>query len=204
MLYSQQNINDIAPKRKDGEIMANFFVDRKNGQLFVKAAGGDIQSSVMRRAARIALRENGPVNYDIIHERDEYETMTVDRARKFMTAAMWVNEFRDSIAEPLDHKDTDLMTVKMKKQIIAEFNQMYIEYHRRCIALNNEMSKAIKILGKVAGRKNKCICPKKCDCQDPEPKSGPALLSNLCPEHNLYPIPDEECPAEVHRNGAIE
>lgn len=26
-----------------------------------------------------------------------------------------------------------------------------------------------------------------CDCQNPEPKSGVALVSNGCPVHNLYP-----------------
>lgn len=147
MLYSQQNINEARLKQKNGEDMSNDFIERKDGQFFVIAAGGDYQSSVMRRAARIALRENEPVKYEVINNRDKYKIITVDEAKKIMTAEMWVGEIRDPISDPLDHKDTDIMTAKMKKQIIAEFNQMYIEYHRRCIALNNEMNKAIKILG---------------------------------------------------------
>lgn len=35
-----------------------------------------------------------------------------------------------------------------------------------------------------------CTCPQECDCQDPE--NG--LFSNHCPEHNLYPERDKECP----------
>ena len=54
----------------------------------------------------------------------------------------------------------------------------------------------------MAINKSGCICPKKCDCQNPEPKSGIALVSNLCPEHNLYPQYDDECPVRVHFNGA--
>jgi hypothetical protein len=48
-----------------------------------------------------------------------------------------------------------------------------------------------------------CICPNSCDCADPEPENGVALLSNLCPEHNWNPYPMEDCPAKNHRNGAL-
>ena len=43
-----------------------------------------------------------------------------------------------------------------------------------------------------------CICTRICDCQCPEPESGVALVSNGCPIHNLYPEPDEDCPAKTH------
>lgn len=31
-----------------------------------------------------------------------------------------------------------------------------------------------------------------CDCENPEPARGAALVSNSCPVHNLYPRPLEE------------
>lgn len=50
----------------------------------------------------------------------------------------------------------------------------------------------------------RCICPTECDCQNPEPKSGTALVSNECPEHNLIPRVSPECCADgIHNNGAI-
>lgn len=49
---------------------------------------------------------------------------------------------------------------------------------------------------------NACVCPSECDCQNPEPESGTALVSNGCPIHNLYPLITPECMADVHRNGA--
>jgi hypothetical protein len=49
-----------------------------------------------------------------------------------------------------------------------------------------------------------CICPPECDCQNPEPESGVALVSNACPIHNMRPEIAQDCPAEVHRNGAWE
>ena len=49
-----------------------------------------------------------------------------------------------------------------------------------------------------------CICPDECDCENPEPEEGVALVSNLCPVHNVLPRPNEECPVGngEHRNGA--
>ncbi len=41
--------------------------------------------------------------------------------------------------------------------------------------------------------KTNCLCPKVCDCQNPEPLEGVAGVSNLCPIHNLYPFPDPDC-----------
>lgn len=46
---------------------------------------------------------------------------------------------------------------------------------------------------------NKCICPRKCDCQNPPPdgwdgKSGSYAISNYCPRHNENPLPMEGCP----------
>ncbi len=38
-----------------------------------------------------------------------------------------------------------------------------------------------------------CICTTVCDCQNPEPDEGVALVSQECPVHNLYPDPNPEC-----------
>lgn len=43
---------------------------------------------------------------------------------------------------------------------------------------------------------HKCICPTKCDCQDPD--NG--FKSNSCPLHNSNPDPDPECLADLHDN----
>lgn len=45
-----------------------------------------------------------------------------------------------------------------------------------------------------------CVCPSECDCQSPD--TEPALVSNHCPVHNLYPLRIGECEADRHRNGA--
>ena len=50
----------------------------------------------------------------------------------------------------------------------------------------------------------KCICTTECDCQNPPPddwdgKSGVWHVSNECPIHNDYPMPDPDCPAKIHR-----
>jgi hypothetical protein len=50
---------------------------------------------------------------------------------------------------------------------------------------------------------NSCICPSECDCANPD-GIGVAHVSELCPEHNVYPRADQECEFEgTHNNGAI-
>ncbi len=49
-----------------------------------------------------------------------------------------------------------------------------------------------------------CTCPKKCDCENPPPKnwdgkSGAYHVSEMCPEHNLVPRPDSNCPLHSSR-----
>jgi hypothetical protein len=39
-----------------------------------------------------------------------------------------------------------------------------------------------------------CSCPTECDCQNPEPEAGVALVSEECPVHNLTPRPSATCP----------
>ncbi len=43
-----------------------------------------------------------------------------------------------------------------------------------------------------------CICPKECDCENPDPQNRVALVSNHCPIHNLSPYPYPECEAKNH------
>jgi len=46
-----------------------------------------------------------------------------------------------------------------------------------------------------------CGCPRTCDCQNPEPATGCALISNECPVHNDNPRISEECNASEHWDG---
>ena len=44
-----------------------------------------------------------------------------------------------------------------------------------------------------------CMCPKKCDCQNPYPDDWNGIdgvwhISEMCPKHNRKPLPDPECP----------
>lgn len=43
-----------------------------------------------------------------------------------------------------------------------------------------------------------CICPKECDCENPEPKEGVALVSDHCPIHNEHPAPTPYPDCPVH------
>lgn len=43
-----------------------------------------------------------------------------------------------------------------------------------------------------------CTCPTDCDCENPDPKAGAALVSEGCPVHNLILTPDPICP--IHGN----
>lgn len=45
-----------------------------------------------------------------------------------------------------------------------------------------------------------CICPRDCDCENPEPANerGAALKSQHCPTHNFNPKPYPDCLAEKH------
>jgi hypothetical protein len=49
-----------------------------------------------------------------------------------------------------------------------------------------------------------CTCPNLCDCENPEPTHGAALVSNLCPDHNLYPEPSEDCQVHPTRESRME
>jgi hypothetical protein len=47
--------------------------------------------------------------------------------------------------------------------------------------------------------KQGCLCTKVCDCQNPPPDGeedaeGCFAVSEMCPVHNAFPLPYEECP----------
>ena len=47
-----------------------------------------------------------------------------------------------------------------------------------------------------------CMCPKKCDCQNPPPMEWPSKdavyhVSNMCPKHNQIPQTHPDCP--IHK-----
>jgi hypothetical protein len=72
----------------------------------------------------------------------------------------------------------------------------------RARRLKNARNIAEAIVRKKVEQK-KCICPKECDCENPEPKNGVALVSNCCPIHSDPPQIEINCPASKHRNGAV-
>jgi hypothetical protein len=43
-----------------------------------------------------------------------------------------------------------------------------------------------------------CLCPRMCDCENPEPTEGVALASEHCHEHNLRQKPYPDCSAAIH------
>ena len=45
---------------------------------------------------------------------------------------------------------------------------------------------------------HECICTKVCDCESPD--TEPALCSNECPIHNIYPYPQPhpDCMMDKH------
>jgi hypothetical protein len=49
---------------------------------------------------------------------------------------------------------------------------------------------------------HQCICSKGCDCQNPKPKRGMALVSNECPVHNEVPQAHPDCLAAKHHAAA--
>lgn len=118
---------------------------RRNGCIFIDAAGGDIQEDVVRRAARIAIENNREVFYNIIN-RSEDAKLTVEDAKKIMTAKMWVEELRHPLSEPLSRKEANQMTKKMKMEIIKQLKKEWMKLHSHCLDLTKKNIKIIKSL----------------------------------------------------------
>lgn len=79
------------------------------------------------------------------------------------------------------------------------------KFYKNCVKQRKTLAKICsdcpfrETIEKFEENFEQCSCPKECDCEDPEPKnSGIALLSNMCPVHNINPDPAEGCP--IHDN----
>lgn len=98
------------------------------------------------------------------HERDSSQKQTIRAAEARLTA---VRELRDELRP-------------FRKAFAGSTMST-------AIVLCGAVDQLDRILGDAP---TACICPKKCDCQD----EARGLVSELCPEHNLYPRPDDDCP----------
>ncbi len=125
--------------------MLKHLMKRRNGRIFIDAACGDVQENVVRRAARIAIKENQEVFYNIIN-RAEWENLTIEDAKKIMTAKVWIQELRDLLSDPLSRKEANQMTKNMKVGIIKELKKERMELHSRCLDLDEEIKKTIRSL----------------------------------------------------------
>ncbi len=118
---------------------------RSDGRIFIGAAYGDVQEDVVRRAARVALEKNQEVFYNVIN-REEWENLTIEDAKKIMTAKMWKEELRYFLSDPLSRKEANQMTKNMKVGIIKELKKERMELHSRCLDLDEEIKKTIRSL----------------------------------------------------------
>ncbi len=125
--------------------MLKHLMKRRNGRIFIDAAFGDMQGDVVCRAARTALKENQEVFYNIIN-RAEWERLSTENAKKFMTAKMWIRELRHPLSDPLSREEANQITKNMKMGIIGELKKERIELHSRCLDLDKEIEKIIKSL----------------------------------------------------------
>jgi hypothetical protein len=89
-------------------------------------------------------------------------------------------------------KDGKWEQIKLTAEELMEFTPIRDSETR--LSLLDEAEKALDII------QAQCICPRKCDCANSDGE-GVASKSNFCTEHNLYPPPVDECPAEVHKGG---
>lgn len=123
--------------------MLSHLMVKKEGQIFINAAGGDCQEIVVRRAARVALREARAVNYQAINKED-YKSLDVVEAKKIMTPRAWIGETRDCLSDRLSRKEIKSLTSSTKKRIVAELKKERTELHRQCLAVDREIKKVMK------------------------------------------------------------
>lgn len=123
--------------------MLSHLMVKKEDQIFINAAGGDCQEIVVRRAARVALREARAVNYQAINKED-YKSLDVVEAKKIMTPRAWIEEARDDLSDRLSRKEIESLTSSTKKRIIAELKKQRAESHRECLAKDKEIKKITK------------------------------------------------------------
>jgi hypothetical protein len=126
--------------------MLDYMMIKKDGQIFVDASCADYQQVVIRRAARVSLREDSQVNYRVIN-REKYITLTVAEAMKIMTPKRWGEELMDPLSDPLRKKEKSNLTKKVKDRIVAELKKQRDELHNECIAFEKEIRKVTDQLG---------------------------------------------------------
>ena len=126
--------------------MPSHLLVKRDGQIFINAAGGDSQEIVIRRAARVALKKNTFVNYQVINK-EEYRPLNLIEAKKVMTQKAWIEEMRDPLSDPLTSREAEkLLTPKTRKRIITELKRERVGLHSQCLALDKEIKKVAKIL----------------------------------------------------------
>ena len=126
--------------------MLSHLLVKKNGHIFVNAAGGDSYEMVRRRAARVALKENRTVNYQLIN-RKEYLPLGVDEARRIMTPTAWIEELRDYLSDPLTRKERKQLQKRgelpyIKMALIKERTEL----HKQCLRVDKEIAMVAKII----------------------------------------------------------
>ncbi|MEK7603606.1 MAG: hypothetical protein AAB461_00600 [Patescibacteria group bacterium] len=127
--------------------MPSHLLVKRDGQIFINAAGGDSQEIVIRRAARVALKKNTFVNYQVINKKEEYRPLNLIEAKKVMTQKAWIEEMRDPLSDPLTSREAEkLLTPKTRKRIITELKRERVGLHSQCLALDKEIKKVAKIL----------------------------------------------------------
>ena len=127
--------------------MPSHLLVKRDGQIFINAAGGDSQEIVIRRAARVALKKNTFVNYQVINKKEEYRPLNLIEAKKVMTQKAWIEEMRDHLSDPLTSREAEkLLTPKTRKRIITELKRERVGLHSQCLALDKEIKKVAKIL----------------------------------------------------------
>ncbi len=127
--------------------MLKRYVTKKSGRIFVKAACSDSQTTVLYRAARVALRRKVPVYYQIINA-DEYKALSLSKAKRIMTAQAWFTEMRDCMVSRMSRKEASmLLSQRMRKKIIAKLDILRSRQHENCQMMDQEIRSMKKKFG---------------------------------------------------------
>ncbi len=108
-------------------------------------------------------------------------------------------EHRHELEEGQEHLTQDGQKVKLVGRVPGDGTQWYVEDWVK--------GYTVRVVGTVVpdhwSREDSkiepgdlmppCTCPKECDCQD----YAHGLVSQECPEHNVHPNPNPECPLHV-------
>lgn len=85
---------------------------------------------------------------------------------------------------------------------LTAINLPWMLFHL-ALCFRSYREKMSKLNAQIRSTQIRCICTKKCDCQNPPPKGkrwdrneGVWHISNECPEHNDKPAPNPDCPVD--------